>query len=278
MHKILVPFDFSEQAGYAYDMATRIATKCNAEIHILGIVVAPTNAEFDSHGHLKTDTGFDYSHLFQEQIELQKKLEDWAKDQSLVAGISTKIGHFKKAIQRYVEDHSIDLVVLGIRDLHGVEDKLIDSFAAKVVRYSSVPVLTLKCDRSDYELTDLLFVNDFTKPEKMDLSFIRTLLDCLGLQMHFLLVSTPRHFVTTLEGRAHMEAFAEMNGLKNVRYHVYCDRSIEDGIANFSAETGIDFVAIGTHQSTGIRRILRNGSRAEEVVNHLWLPILTFKI
>ena len=162
--------------------------------------------------------------------------------------------------------------------MHGVSGKLIDSNAQQIVRNAKVPVLTLKCDRSGYELTDLLFVHDFSKEEQLNLGLIQELIEKMNLTIHLLEVSTPKHFVTTMEGKARMEAFAEINQLNGAKFHVYSARNLEDGISYFSVETGIDFVAIGTHQNKGLRRVLKGGSLAEDVVNHLYQPILTFKL
>ena len=55
------------------------------------------------------------------------------------------------------------------------------------------------------------------------------------------------------------------------------DESVEKGIVNFSGETGIDFVAIGTHQRSGLSRLFKH-SISEDIVNHVWQPILTFPV
>jgi nucleotide-binding universal stress UspA family protein len=58
---------------------------------------------------------------------------------------------------------------------------------------------------------------------------------------------------------------------------VYCDESVEQGIVNFCADTGIDFVTIGTHQRGSFSRLFKK-SISNQVVNHIWQPVLTFPI
>ena len=278
MKKILLPFDLSDLSKYAFDITEKIATNCGADIEILGIVPAPTDAEFDEYGELRTHTDLDLSELFSAQDVLQDRLTSWAKDFPKVSKVTTKVGHFDEVVLRYAEQNEIDMISLGIPDSEGITDILIDSSAAKIVRNANAPVLTLKCDRSGYEVTDLLLVNDFSHTEKMNLDIIHTLVNALQLTVHLLVVSTPRHFVTTMEAKAHMEQFIANNALDGAKMHVYSDKSIEAGISSFSVETGVDFVAIGTHQRKGVNRIFKGGSIAEKIVNHLWQPILTFKI
>lgn len=278
MKKILIPNDLSDLSIYSFEIANRVAKACGAEIEVLGVVPAPTNAEFDSMGMIKTDAGLDYSGFFAEQEVLQQKLEAWAKSHELVTKVTTQVGDLNNAILRYADNNAIDMIAMGVVDMHGVSGKLIDSYAQQVVRNASIPVLTLKCDRSGYELNDLLFVHDFSGTEKLNLGVIIELIEKMDLTVHLLEVSTPKHFVTTMEGKARMETFAEINDLKGAKCHVYSAKNLEDGISYFSVETGIDFVAIGTHQRKGVRRVLKGGSLAEDVVNHLYQPILTFKL
>jgi len=270
--------DLSDLSLYSFEIASRIATQCSAKIIVVGVVPAPLNAKFDTKGDIKMGEGLDYTDLAVAKNELQQKLEKWAKQHSIVEEVIVKVGHFENVVVRYANEYDVDMIALGIPDMHGVGGNLIDSNAQRLVRSAPMPVLTLKCDRSGYELTDLLLVSDFSKPEKLNLGLIHELVNCMNLTVHLLTVSTPKHFVTTLEGKAQMERFAALNQLEHVKLHVYSDRSVEKGIADFSVETGIDFVAIGTHQRTGVSRVLKGGSIAEDVVNHLYQPILTFQL
>ena len=74
-----------------------------------------------------------------------------------------------------------------------------------------------------------------------------------------------------------MKEFAEMNELKNVHYHVYCDYSVEKGMASFSKENGIELIAIGSQQRTGLSRIVRR-SISYDAINHLSQAVMSFPI
>ncbi|MCB0652619.1 MAG: universal stress protein [Saprospiraceae bacterium] len=277
MKKILIPSDLTELTDFAYDIALKIAKKCDAGIEMLSIVPAPNNASFDKEGNIKTDTGADLTGLYQQLESQQEKLEAWAKGKDRITGTTTKIGHIDDTILRFIKENNIHLVTMGTSGAYGVKRWLSNSHAAKITRHAKVPVLTLKCDRSDMKIEDLLFVSDFHKPEKMNLDPVKTIIEALGVHLHFLKVNTQRDFLPNRTIRIAMEKFAELNELENVTFHIYCDETVEKGITNFSADTGIEVVAIGTHQRSGYSKMFHS-SISENVVNHIWQPILTFRI
>lgn len=277
MKKILIPSDLSELTDFAYDIAVKIAESCDAKIDLLSIIPAPNNASFDNEGNIKTDTGSDLSELFKERDTKQQKLQEWANIKDRINFTSTKIGHIDDTILRYVEENDIDMVAMGTTGAHGVKQWLSNSHAAKIVRNASVPVLTLKCDRSGFKIEDLVFVSDFHDPQKINLNPIKTIVKALNIDLHFLKINTQRDFQPTRTIRIAMEKFAELNELEDVKFHVYCDETVEKGITNFSADTGYELVAIGSHQRSGVSRMF-NSSISEDVVNHIWQPILTFPI
>ena len=277
MKKILLPCNLSELTNFAYDIAFKIAEKCDAQIEVLSIIPAPGNASFDNEGNIKTDKGTDLSELMTQKENQQKQLVEWAKTKERIGATSTKIGHIDDTILRYVKENNIDLITMGTTGAQGTKEWLFNSHAVKIVRDSPVPVLSLKCDRSEMGLKRLLFVSDFHAPEKMNLKPVKTIIEALGIKLHFLKINTQQDFLPNRTIRIAMEKFAELNELEDVDFHIYCDESVEKGIVNFSADTGIEFVAIGTHQRTGLSRMFKS-SISEDVVNHIWQPILTFPI
>ncbi len=277
MQKILLPTDFSELGEYAYDFAQKIASKTGAKIHVLNVVSGPNDAAYDRYGQIKKDEGQDLSKLTKKRDTLKAKMEAWAADKPDVVVCEIKIGDIEDDIIRCVEREQIDMVVMGTTGSSGMDEILKGSHSQKVVRNSSVPVLTLKCDRKGMLIKDILVVGDYRNPEKINLDVVKQLQKAFGSRLNLLKVNTPSNFEPQRKIMAHMFQFAEVNELEDVAFHVYSDMGVERGIANFSADTGIDFVVMGTHQRKGFSRLLK-GSIAEELVNHIWQPILTYRI
>jgi nucleotide-binding universal stress UspA family protein len=277
MKKILLPTDGSDLGDYAYDLAHRIAKPTQAEIHVFCVVPATANAVFDSHGQIKDDEGEDLSDLFRKRDEWQEKLDAWVADKTDVTVSTVKIGRVEEDILRYVKEESIDLIVMGTSGSYGLDEWLRGSHAQHIGEQSQTPVLSLKCDRSGYVIKDILLVSDFQDTQAIDLRILKQVQEAFQARLNLLRINTPKDFLPQRQIMLRMQAFAENNGLEDVAYHVYSDETVEKGIQNFSADTGIDFVAIGTHQRRGLSRLFKH-SVAAEVVNHIWAPILEFPV
>ncbi|MFT7602791.1 MAG: nucleotide-binding universal stress UspA family protein [Saprospiraceae bacterium] len=277
MKKILIPTDLSDLGDYAYGLAKKIAAPTNAEIHVLSIVAATSLILFDKEGIVKDCGDQNLTVLRQQEKETIAKMEKWVLGKEDIKTTKVKIGIVEDDILRYAAQNDIDLIVMGTHGVYGIGEALRGSHAGHISLKSSVPVLSLKCDRSEMKINDLLFVCDFHKPEKIDLTMLKTFQDVFDAKINLLKVNTPKDFEPQKQVIAKMQEFTDLNELGDVYFNVYSDESVEKGIVNFSADTGIDFVTIGTHQRSGLSRLLKK-SISIEIVNHLWQPVLTFPV
>ncbi len=277
MKKILIPTDFSDLGDYAYDLANKISASTNAEIHILSVVPATPDVLFDKDGNAIDDVGIDLSKLKGEEKAATEKLLKWWKGKENIKIGKVKIGLVEDDILRYVKENEIDLIVMGTTGSHGLDEFLRGSHAGHISMQAPVPVLSLKCDRSEMEVKDLLFVCDFHEPEKLDLSMLKTLQDVFDAKLNFLKINTKHDFDSQRKIVSKMKEFADLNDMGDVYFHVYCDDNVEQGIVNFCEDTGIDFVTIGTHQRGELSRLFKK-SISNQIVKHIWQPVLTFPI
>ena len=277
MKKILIPTDLSDLGDFAYDMAKKIARPTKAEIHVLSVVPATPEVLFDKEGYVKDCGDANLDALYEEEKKVKKKMEKWLEGRENVTVNIVKIGIVEEDILRYVKQNDIDLVVMGTAGAYGAEEVLRGSHTGHISQQSSVPVLSLKCDRSEMKIKDLLLVSDFHKVEKMNLGALKNLQDAFDANINLLKVNTPKDFEPQRKVVLKMQEFADLNMLGDVYCHVYCDESVEQGIVNFSADTGIDFVTMGTHQRGGLSRLFKK-SISNEVVNHIWQPVMTFPL
>lgn len=277
MNKILIPTDGSELADFAYDIAKQISAGTGADIHALSIIPAPGNVFFDREGNIKEDEGEDISELKQLAAKRLSELEEWKQDKPDVKVVTVHIGRIEEDILSYIRKNNIDLVVMGTKGATGLNEFLRSTHTAHVVKEASIPVLSLKCDRSNYKINDILFISDFHETERIDLSVVKTLQKVFQATLHLLKINTPGNFEPHRAVIENMRKFETMNGLANTQHHVYCDYSMEEGISHFSADTGMDFIVLETHKGKGLARLFRQDISLE-LVNHLWQPILNIKV
>lgn len=277
LQRILIPTDGSALGDYAYNLAHQIAQAAGAHITLLAVAPAPASVVFDETHQLKDYEGDNLPEIQREIMQLQTQLKLWSQDKADVDQIVVQAGRVDDEILYYLNHHPIDLVVMGTAGALGVKEWLTGSHAQQIVRNSPAPVLTLKCDRSDMVIKDMLMVSDFHDPKRQDLGMVKTLQQLFGARLNLVKINTPHDFDPTRIALANMSRFAELNELTNTAFHLYCDESVENGVMHCSGDLEIDFVCIGAHQRKGLSRLLK-GSISEDIVNHIWQPILTFGI
>jgi nucleotide-binding universal stress UspA family protein len=135
---ILVPTDGSSGAAAAIEPAVGLASTYGARLHALSVVD-------------KTATGLGVRpETFRERLdEAAREAVDAVERQAARGGVDSvtsavERGHPYRTIRSYVDDQDVDLVVMGTRGQSGIEKHLLGSVTEKVVRTSSVPVMTVR--------------------------------------------------------------------------------------------------------------------------------------
>jgi nucleotide-binding universal stress UspA family protein len=141
IRRILVPVDFSDGSARALDDALGLADKFGAEIHLLN--------SYPIYMGAVTPYGVAVPESYDRDCRAaaQKELQGWSQ-KAVAAGAQART-HVSalppaEAVARYVEEHAIDLVVIGSRGLTGLKHLLLGSVAERVLRTCPCPVLVSK--------------------------------------------------------------------------------------------------------------------------------------
>lgn len=277
MKRILIPTDLSDLGDHAYSIANVLAEKTGAEICLFSVIPGPSNAFYCEDGHLKNDEGNDYSEWEAKKTERQSKLEEWAKDKKDIKSIHTDIGRVNDLIVSYAETNKIDMIVMGTQGLFGMDEVFKNSHTQYIMNHTKVPVISLKCNRADVSLNEIVLVSDFHDIKECPLGSLKAIAAAFDSKIVLLKIKTPHAKRTEEEIIRDMKAFVDINNLSNVDYYIYNDKSVEQGVSKFCMEKHIDLIALGTHQNTEFSKLFRN-SVSDNFVNHLFHPILTFPI
>ena len=144
----MVGIDGSEESMKAAEYAISIAKLYNAELNAITVLTSDI-------GYIYSSPGVESPPLTVKEIILlagdeAKKWFDEIKEKANKKGIQLKTEYIvaKKSllntILEYVEEHNINLVVVGTRGRSGIKKMLLGSIASGLVTYSPCPVLVIK--------------------------------------------------------------------------------------------------------------------------------------
>jgi nucleotide-binding universal stress UspA family protein len=138
---ILVPTDGSNQSDAALDHAVDLARHHDATIHLL--YVADTNRD-----SLTMQGGEVIDALEQEGDRIVSEAIDRV-DAGIDVVDEVMTGDPVETILDYAESIGADLVVMGTHGRRGLDRYLLGSTTERVVRLSSVPVLTIRSEAAE---------------------------------------------------------------------------------------------------------------------------------
>ncbi len=277
MKKILVPCDFSKQAVNAFRFALDCARKAGGEVHLVNIIELPVlhdsvlmpvlSFEEAYFKELKANSDVEYEKLKKKYMEAEDRVRS-----------STQFGNPSRMILEYIHEHKIDLVAMGTKGVSGAKEYLIGSNTEKIVRSSTVPVIAVKNYPRIEFVRNIIFPNTMQTEKQEDLIMkVKALQEFFKAHLHIVFINTPGNFTTDMATHKRLLAFTKRFLFKNFTVHVFNDLHEEDGIIHFAQQIKADMIAMGTHGRKGLAHIV-SGSIAEDVVNHIEIPIWTYAI
>jgi len=276
MKKILVPCDFSEQAKSAVRFAADLVLQSKGEIHLLNVVELPVMHD----SVLMPVLSFEETLLqdLRERAEKEfRKLSDKYGKEGMKIKSKVVFGATSKMIIDYVEEHRIDLVVMGTKGATGMQELLIGSNAEKIVRAASCPVLAVKKYNKASTIKSIVLPNSLELEQEDLMLKVKALQNFFKATLHIVWINTPSNFTRDSDTWQRLTAFAKRFMLKDYTLNVFNDPFEESGVINFAHMIKADMIAMGTHGRKGLAHII-SGSVAEDVVNHIDCPIWTYTI
>ncbi|AUX10441.1 universal stress protein UspA [Halalkaliarchaeum desulfuricum] len=137
--RILIPTDGSAEVERAVDHALDLAEAHGATVHALYVVNTA------SYAGLPMETAWEGVDelLRSDAEEAVETVRERAEDRSIPVETSIVEGTPSRCIVREAEETGCDLIVMGTHGRGGIDRLLLGSVAEKVVRASSLPVLTV---------------------------------------------------------------------------------------------------------------------------------------
>ncbi len=145
INQIVCCTDFSENAGAAFKMALEMAEKYRSSLTLLHVLPLPVNPMF-------METEWMTPEIPMEAITLrveQRMNEEYGS--KIPSDINYRMvirdGHVSSEILKYLEEHQVDIVVVGAYGLTGMELVFFGSVAKRVAHKAPCSVLIARGER-----------------------------------------------------------------------------------------------------------------------------------
>ncbi len=283
IQRILCPTDYSACAEHAFQYAAHWASLFNAELHLLHVVEVPQPAVDMLAGDFTTMPVIVPSVPLPARDVSRELKKQHAKASTRIVEAEMQEYGAVEGILTYIDEHAIDLVVMGTHGRQGTNRILLGSVAEEVVRRASCPVCAIReallpefqlsfdrilvpVDFSAYSRDAVQMAKQWAHKEGAEL-LVLNVLEEVNLPGVYELENS---FVNTPETRARVEDslldwVADIEG-PDVNVHAYARfgypaRTIKE----VAKDHGVNLVMMGTHGRTGLSRMLL-GSVAEKVI------------
>jgi len=166
IQRIVATTDFSSRANRAVQRAVRLAMEHGAELHLLHVLPIFSLETFK---RLVVDTPLETEQILYNRINsmLQRLAEALAR-----SGMAVKhhvaIGRAHVEINRYVEFHHADLIVMGDQGENFAQEFFLGTTVSKTLRKGQCPLLIVKQEPMD-QYRHVLVPVDFSPPSRLAL-------------------------------------------------------------------------------------------------------------
>jgi len=227
VHKpVIVPWDFTHVAEFAFDHALNVSRLLNREIILLHIVENPDAA--------KPSLG-----------KLEKKANELRQKHNVKIQSIVKAGNIFDTIRETAYEHRAEMAVMGTHGRKGMQ-KFLGSWALKVMAHSKVPFLVVqeKPEKTNFE--KIVIPINFSSENKEQVKWISYLSD--KYKAEFLIYRrrvSDRGFKRKIASNLHyVESYLKNN---DVSYGIYTSdgkKTFEKETVKFAKEQNADLILV----------------------------------
>lgn len=165
---ILMASDFSTHANYALQRAIALAKAHDAPLHFVHVISNTWMANFPQ---------FPVNDLQQQSFRLKQEseakllrlLNDYSHNAS--SHVSVLSGRVSNEIIQYADENNCCLIVAGAHGDYYINDHVLGTTSAELVRQSDIPVLLVKKDPT-FKYKRILIATDFSKVSQATVEYV----------------------------------------------------------------------------------------------------------
>lgn len=298
VRRILVPTDFSDCAQGALRQALTLAECYDAEVHLLHVVTlhqpeASGDAPSEERGAHQGEGATRYRERTEEV--LQDVLADQQHSGVSVVTVVRKSMAIAPALVAYVNEATIDLVVVGTHGRRGVKQWMLGSVAEEVMREAPCPVLLVRARKGKTvaaPVRRILVPVDFSVPSRQALAYAVDWAERFGAALQLMHVVEPLPFPVSLTGvltihdlvpdittrtRRHLRDLLDTVRTDGLEASVHVEEGYPAAaITRAAQDDGVDLIVIASRGLAGLERLFV-GSVTTRVVRAAPCPVLVVR-
>jgi len=272
--KILLPTDFSKASVIPVYYAAKLARKVKAEIilfHAVYVEAMPRASTSFRSGQLMT--AMSESTLADLEALAAKLKEDVGDD--LDVSLRMEVGlPMEAAVESYVAENKIDLIIMGTKGASGLKKMLMGSNTAAVIANSKIPVIAVPELAYFNNIHKIVYASDLQDVD----SEIEALLPFARLfdaSIHLLHIAQPQT-EHPVEAEILEKALIDNYQYPDIKVHILESDNVIEAIDAFIAANGANILAMFTHKPTFFEKLFGQ-SVTREMAFHSNVALLTMK-
>ncbi len=274
MKNILVPTDFSEVAGAAFDFAYDLAATNKGSVKVIHV----SHPSFDTANPMGTYIPGSFEGIKREQlaqflnrIPSEEDRKDIAEPISLTSEVV--IGFASEEIIRYSKEADVDMIVMGTTGEGGFLNKLVGSVSSRVAQQAWCPVMLIPEGHKKTKFDNILYASNH---QAIDEVMIREMIDFALLHeanIHLLHVkeNTKANFKVIQKAFEQIAITSAPN--LSYQYTIVESKSAYQGIQRYIQKNDIDLMSVVTAHR-GFVEDLFHKSLTKKLVFNLNIPLL----
>jgi len=273
MKNILVPTDFSDGAFNALVHAVQIAQQFDAMIHAVhAFAIPPTGTA------LMVDlTDILRKNSEEELAVLKKRIEAIPTGGKVRLSYEAHHGTVIDVINRAVETHQADIVIMGTQGASGITEKWLGTNTAAAARNVNVPLIAIPVDSPFRPFKNVLFATDFkVVKNSRALNFVAKIAKAYESHLRFLHVRKDNEKSELEESDAFKSQMRDIFSKSDLKFSFIIDSKIDHGIEEALTLHPAELLITVRHEYGFFEGLFRS-SVSQKLINHAAMPILIIK-
>ena len=276
MKNILVPTDFSENAGQAVEFAAVIAEAWNATMTLLS-VYTPVVSRYNVISPLLVDEIAEAKKEIQEKLELTsstiREIYPGVTHHTLVG-----VGETVEGILEAAKAGKSDLIVMGTQGANSIEKVLLGSNAADVIEKAECPVLVVPGTAEIRVPKRIIFATDYASTDIEGARLLTSMAQAFEATITF--VHITKNEEDTEEELKAIDKFTEeiktATNYPHINSKILSDNTVFMGLDTILENAGTDLMALSTRRRNLFEKFY-NPSLTKKLAQYTHIPLLAFK-